>query len=769
MKKSFCNHIVIFILFLVSFRASAQYIQVNDNYTAQQLVNALVSGGCAQVYNVSVNGWTGGSGSPSFGYFTANGSGFPFANGIVLSSGFAASAPGPNNSLLSQGSTAWGGDPDLEAALGVGGTINATVLEFDFIPFTNNISFDYIFASEQYLTSINSPNQCNYTDGFAFLLKEVGSAGPYQNLAVVPGTNTPVRVNTVRGAGVCPAANPEYFDRFNPTNAPVNFNGQTVILAAKANVVPGTPYHIKLVVADQGNNLYDSAIFLGGGSFNSVTELGDDRLLARGDALCAGKTLELDATTPGATGYQWYNGINAIPGETSATYTVRAQGDYSVRVQFTTTCYSEGDIRIEYNPPLPGGSYTLLQCDENNDGLTTYNLALAGDLAVNGDTSLMPSYFRTLGDANGNIDAIDASIPFSNTVSNQVIYVRLENQAGCYGVATVTLSTSANTVSNAQAIELCDTIGPEDGFTEFDLTQRDADILTGLPAGLQVRYYTSYQNALTETNPIADPATFTNTVANNQTIYARVYNASDCYGIARFQLTVFTFGNLPDQSVTLCSDVPSILLTAPAGYTNYQWNTTPVTTGQTLTVTAPGTYTVNLTNSNLCTGTKTYIVTASGTATGADIDVVEFADDNNSITITPQGIGNYEYSLDGITYQASNYFNGLSPGEYPVFIRDINGCGPPFETSVYVLDYPRFFTPNGDGINDYWRIPLMNFQPAIRVSIFDRFGKLITGFRGNSLGWDGKHDGRPLPATDYWFVIQLPNGRIIKGHFSLLR
>lgn len=86
---------------------------------------------------------------------------------------------------------------------------------------------------------------------------------------MVPGTNIPVKVNTVRGSGtICPPANQAYFDAFNDTNHPTNFNGQTKILKAESDVIPGETYHIKLVIADEGNHRFDSAIFLGGGSFN---------------------------------------------------------------------------------------------------------------------------------------------------------------------------------------------------------------------------------------------------------------------------------------------------------------------------------------------------------------------------------------------------------------------------------------------------------------------------------------------------------------------
>ncbi|MCW4468387.1 T9SS type B sorting domain-containing protein [Flavobacterium sp. MFBS3-15] len=755
-----------FALSLVGGMASAQNIQVNDNYTAQQLADALVSNSCAQVTNVVVNGWTGGAGGPSFGYFTAGASSFPFANGIILSTGFAASAPGPNNSLLSEGNTSWGGDADLEQALGVNGTINATVLEFDFTPYTSHISFDYIFASEQYLTSINSPNQCNYTDGFAFLLKKANSTGAYTNLAVVPGTNTPVRVNTVRGQGVCPAANEQYFDQFNPSNSPINFNGQTVILTAESDVEAGQTYHIKLVIADQGNNLYDSAIFLGGGSFSATLDIGPDRLIAAGNPLCSGETFELDANFNGATAWQWYNGTNPIPGATGATYNVTATGDYTVEVSFGPTCTTTGQIRLEYAAPLLLGNYTLLQCDEDNDGFTTFNLGQAGQLAVNGDPNLSVVGYYLNADGSGPIANISA---YENTSAGQTIYVVLRNNFDCTGIASVTLAVSNNTVADPTPLEECDTDGTDDGLFHFDLTTAETEILASLPAGLQVKFYTSYSDALTFANPVTDASNFSNTVEDEQIVYARINSGSDCYGIAEVRLIVHSFGDaFADEEVILCDDVADITLDAGA-YSSYSWDTNPVQTTRTITVDEPGTYTVTVTNSFGCEGSKTFTVIPSGRATGADFDIKDFTGNDNAVTVLPVGIGTYEYSLNGNDWQESPVFSHLASGVYIVYIRDVNGCGPVYRQSVVVLDYPLFFTPNGDGINDIWRIPFSYNRPGIFVTVFDRYGKIITGFSGNDQGWDGTYNGAPLPATDYWFLIELENGKKVRGHFSMIR
>jgi len=747
----------------IIWNTSAQHIQINDTDTAQQLVNSLIDGSCAQVSNISING---SSVNKSFGYFTNTSPNFPLNNGIVLSTGYAASATGPNTSLLSEGSTSWLGDTDLEIALGVSGTINATVLEFDFIPFTDKISFDYIFSSEQYLISITSQNQCNYTDGFAFLIKEAGSSSPYQNLAVVPGTDIPVKVNTVRGEGVCPSANEQYFGGFNPIESPTNFNGQTKVLQAKSDVIAGVLYHIKLVVADQGNNLYDSAIFLGGGSFKNVTDLGPDRLFETQNPLCKGEPLLLDATTTNATGYKWYKD-GTLENVTTPTYNVTSAGEYNVIVEFGIGCTSKGKIKIEESSPPISSVFNLIQCDDNNDGITTYNLDLAYEMLTNNDTSLYVNYFRNQADAETSNNPILNINSFQNTSPEQILYVQVMTPYSCFSISTLKLLTSDNALTDPLPIGICDDDAQDDGFSMFDITQRESEILQNLPAGLKLNYYNSENDALLSVNPITNPQSFTNNTAYNQIIYIKLSNGGDCFGILKLELIVYSFGEtFKDEQVILCSD-ENITLDAGTGYSSYEWNGNPLEDKNTYIVNTAGDYTLTVANIHGCSASKTFTVKPSGPATDAIIKTDDFkGGQNNSVKIQAIGTGDYEFSLDGIHYQDSNIFNDLDLGEYKAYINDKNGCGL-YTTKFYILDCPLFFTPNNDGKHDVWRIPYLSFIPEAEVSIFDRYGKLITGF-GSSGSWDGTYNDKPLPATDYWFLIKLKD-RIIKGHFSLLR
>ena len=114
-------------------------------------------------------------------------------------------------------------------------------------------------------------------------------------------------------------------------------------------------------------------------------------------------------------------------------------------------------------------------------------------------------------------------------------------------------------------------------------------------------------------------------------------------------------------------------------------------------------------------------------------------------------------------------FTNLLPGEYIVYVRDKNNCGTVTE-EVYLLYYPRFFSPNGDGVNEYWQIEFLDLEPGIEIFIYDRYGKLLTQVYPNSLGWDGTYEGVKMPATDYWFKIKRPGkNNVYTGHFSLKR
>jgi gliding motility-associated-like protein len=186
-------------------------------------------------------------------------------------------------------------------------------------------------------------------------------------------------------------------------------------------------------------------------------------------------------------------------------------------------------------------------------------------------------------------------------------------------------------------------------------------------------------------------------------------------------------------------------------------------------ITNAGTYVVTITNAIGCTKTKTFTVVNSEVATITNIDVTDFNEELIA-TISVTGNGDYEYSLDGNTFQSSPVFNLLDSGEYTVYVNDKNNCGVVFET-FYALNYPKFFTPNGDNYNDTWQIKNLDkkgLENSI-IYIFDRFGKLVKQIKASGTGWNGTFNENQLSSSDYWFVLELTNGKTVKGHFSLKR
>lgn len=586
----------------------AQNISVDDTKTAANLAQILTnSSSCVSVSGEKATGNTDIPIMNSYGSFDKNSSGFPFANGIILSTWNSIYSVGPfvrePANTTKSGSVNWKGDTDLENALNKGNTLNATVLEFDFIPQTNYISFNYLFASNEYQDDF----PCHYSDGFAFLIKENTIGSNYQNLAVL-SDGTAVSSQTVHPAfnfnsTTCSAVNEYYFGQLNtsPTNtSSIDYSGQTKILTAQSVVKAGISYHIKLVIADQNGNLYDSAVFLEAGSFSSKIDLGQDHLLATDNPVCFGDSLILDTGLTGITNtYKWFKDGGEIFGATSSTYTVTEAGLYKVEATLSG-CIVTGQIKIEYTPEIILTDTSLIKCDDNGSGIATFALP-------------------------------------ENVIKSNI------------------------------------------DFTLYH-----------------------YYSDSSLTNPILNPSAYS--ASDGTIVYVKVTN-----------------------STSYCPSYSKITLHVTASYP------------------------------------------FSSTILAASPIINDFSGNGNSVTLVPpSGNGTYEYSLDGKNYQTPSLFTNLAIGEYTAYIRDTKSCQY-LTYLITLLDYPHFFTPNGDGFNDIWEIKNLSLSnPSATISIFDRYGKLLKQLNANE-SWNGKYIGKELPADDYWFHVNLADGRIIKGHFSLKR
>ena len=246
--------------------------------------------------------------------------------------------------------------------------------------------------------------------------------------------------------------------------------------------------------------------------------------------------------------------------------------------------------------------------------------------------------------------------------------------------------------------------------------------------------------------------------------------------------------NLPEPILTdsyVCVDNLSGVILAPVllesglSNTNYTFVWTldgavlPTTQNNHL-ATETGLYSVTATHTITgCSGTSSATVSASSIAIGSATVGQDF-DQNQVITVTVTGgSGDYEYILNNGPIQSSNYFTNVLQGENVIIVRDKNGCGE-LVLTVYSLNYPYFFTPNGDGFNDTWNISGLENQPTSLIYIFDRYGKLLKTLKASGgNGWDGTYNGENMPSTDYWFTLLYTNSdgfeKEFKAHFSLKR
>ena len=671
-------------------------ITVDDtSYTVQQLVDdILIDSNCANTSN-----WSKKSGEIAningIGYFNANGSNFPFNEGIVLSTGSAKSTPGPNDSILQEGvETAWGGDADLAAITNTNSLGNASYIEFDFVPLANFVSFNFLFASEEYFQDF----PCQFSDVFAFILTD--EDGVKTNLAVIPNTNIPIKVTNIHpkiteGNENCEAKNETYFNGYNPINSATNFNGQTVVFNANAEVIPNKSYHIKLVIADFRDKAWDSAVFLEAGSFKSGVSLGEDRTLSSGEPICS--DYALNAETFGAISYKWFKDNIEIIGNNTADYLVTETGEYRVEVDMGSSCVFTDVVEIDYfvEPnPIPNPP-TLLACEIDGDKKEIFNLSIYETLMLGG---FDPNVYK---------------------------------------------------------------------FTYY-LTENDANLQS---------------NTLTN---------ITQYESGNKTIYVRFGASKDCFTTTSFNIEVVDPGLIKslDSQNELCVNANGTALAPivldiemdPSIY-SFQWFTGLGTeTGQeilsetnpTITISNAGDYSISITHIIYgCVYSSETTVIAIEPPTNIELTIIsKLFSEANTVQVSADSGSELVYSIDNEPFQEDAIFYNIAAGEHVFAVKDIYGCNT-IEDSIVLVDYPKFFSPNGDNIHETWSIDGGEALDNYALFIFDRYGKLIKQLSKADNGtWDGAFNGSPLVEDDYWFRIQyLYNGKWenFHGHFALKR
>lgn len=705
-----------------------------SSYNIEQLVkNVLIAGGstCAapNVTNVTVSPNQPATDTErAWGYFHKGTTGFPFTDGIVLVTGKARRAGNVLEDGLSDsvpGSTV--SDPDLVAAINPLAPLkDAVAIEFDFVPNSNQVKFNYLFASEEYTSDFPCGN---YSDGFALLLKKVGDP-TYTNLAVLPG-GIPVSVTNIVPAGngfSCGPKNEAYFGGMNSSNIETNFNGRTIPLTAIADVIPGQTYHFKMVLADASDTSYDSAVFIEGGSFDIGMTIvdGNGNPLPDTINMCDNTPQILKAqvaAVPGMT-FQWYKNDVAIPGATNATYTATSPGVYVVRTFVGgTQCQTAGITIIGGTSPVAQDA-TLKLCE--TPSVITFNLNDAIP-SISTTTGAVFHFYASQADAVAQNDNFINNVTSYNGADGQILYVVVSNGGFCSKLVKLTL------VKEVTPIAV--------------LTSTKVRICSGESAILTASGGATYQwNSLPGTGS-------TQTVSPTQTTTYTVYaiGAKGCKSLEPASITIEVVPAITSNLTggLICVG-DQITLDAGAGPNySYSWNTNSTT--QTITVGTPGTYTVTI-NNGVCT--KAY-TTEVKLAVIPEIINVDYSPSGTMVlTASNPSNGQLEYSVDnGLTWQSSNVFNNV-PKNTVIQIRvrvKNTSCVGYLEYFTFVMK--NVITPNGDNVNDIIDFRGINEYKNFSANIFDRYGREIFKAEKVRPYWDGYFQGKRLPTSSYWYQV----------------
>lgn len=501
------------------------------------------------------------------------------------------------------------------------------------------------------------------------------------------------------------------------------------------------------------------------------------------------ETIFLTDTYAPITAANWNFGDGNISSEIEPSHVYTSEGVYNVSVTIIINNIQidlKKKIRVFALPKLIKNQ-KLIQCDDDNDGVSLFNLHNI-ETEISNDNTLSFKYYKNKDDAQNDINEIVDPNNFYNETNPQTIYAKAKTINGCTDIESFTIETLFKPILPISPMTTCEDSDYETNNSkgDFDLIKKRNEIISELSLSNKdkLSFFSTKEEALKSINEL--PIRFNSTTT---TIWVKIENAYECSSISPIDLIVNSPKiNLKDN-YTICinpSSHPPITLTAESSNDRFEWkdeNNKVLSTNNNYTLTREGNFSLTVyktVNGIECSNSKSFTVNYPPSAKVESVDVNVVNELENTVSINISGNSNYEYSLDNINFAGSgtsHSFANVQPGIATIYIKDLNKCEPSITTSASIIGFPKFLTPNNDGVNDLWKVYGVSstFFKQIDIKVFNRFGKIIYFLNDTNaeIGWDGSLNGKLLPSNDYWFHAKLKdlNNNIIdkKGHFTLKR
>lgn len=803
------------VMSFISISIIAQVTVNNNTMTVEQYIQTVLVGSGVTVTNIQFNGGSGNIVNEQVGSFNDVNSHTGLPDGLIMGSGDVAMAAQLNTGGGSNlgGPNVMGSDMDL-ASITPNQIFDECVIEFDFVPVGDTISFNYVFASEEYDEFVCG----TVNDAFGFFLSGPNPAGGTynaQNIALIPDpanpgmfTTTPVSINTVNlgvaGGGMstaaCTAIDPNFaaynvFYTQNTTNT-YEYDGRTVVLEARANVVCGATYHIKLAIGDGGDNVWDSGVFIEGGSFSSSqilvtippTPSGDSSVIEGcSDAVISFTRPETDTVLTITFGIDG----NAINGT-----------DYTFISNTITFPIGVDTVDLVITPIADGlveGTDTII--------ISAFNITPCGDTIISSGTILIrdiPNMHLSSNNVNlvCPLDSVIVGVipsgavpPFSYVWTNSNGNVIGNNSDSIFvpGIQTDTFYVSVTDSCNL--LTLMDTIIVTSNVPLLTLSAINDTTISCPGASVNIQAVANggippiYDYSLNPGSINLSSQTFSTIVSPTSTTTYVVSVTDLCGTVSAHDTVTITVAPYTPPTVSLTDnitlpcpgqsvDITATISDGTAPYT-YNWGSSSSSNSSMISISPNSSQTVSATITDACgnTANSSMNITVAPytpmTVIGAQVDSICAGDIATLTAAVTDGTPPYLLSWSNGATGAFIDYTSSTIGVNTVSVTVTDQCGQQEFGSVDVdvipceVEIPTIFTPNGDGANDLLVFGSLSFFPDNKLTVFNRWGRKIYEKEGYQNDWNGED----YKEGTYFFVLELngANDKVHKGSITLLK